>query len=366
MTWGNQIRKMCGFSLGLCFLTAGAQIPSSIFKQSCDSLWKRGLISYRISAITPGDSQKQGTDIRVLADRESNPNLPTAYIIQTDSSELIFDGKFGFIVDRRQKTVKQVNEQMISRQMLFDLSQVMFMTDYCQLSASLNKKYLKQDVHDWILQFRLGRMNPLIKTWLNKSSLLPSRITITNTTKKTHKYAIRFEVFPRLGKPTQQIANYIDTYTLLPLDSGTFETTPDARDSLIGEPAASFILPDFDGNKISLSDFKGKYVLLDFWEAWCGPCRMSMSHLNELQNKYKDKGLVIIGITRDNLSFAAKLVRDKGLNYINIQGDSQINQAYRVYEIPQYFLINKDGIIIYASKNGYEKKIEELLEKHLK
>jgi peroxiredoxin len=351
------------FQIGL--LPVAAQTAINLLKRSCDSLGKKQLISYRITQPVSSKPQKISGGIQVIIERNNNPAFPTAYIIRSDSLELIFDGKFGFIVNHSGKTVKQVNEQMIKKHPLIVPSQVTFFTEYCKLLDSLNKKFLQKKGQDWILQFRMEKANHLIKTGINKNTMLPSFVSITDANKQTRNYPIQYESFSDIKKPNMQIVGYIDSYSLLPLDSGTFKNTKDARDSLSGQQAFDFSLRDFAGNKISLSDYKGKYVLLDFWEVWCGPCRMSMTHLNDLQKKYREKGLVVIGITQDNPAIAAKIARDKGLNYINVQGNEKMKTFYRVMEIPQYYLINKEGIIIYAGKNGFEKKIEEIIQRAL-
>lgn len=351
------------FKIGLS--PVEGQTAVNLLKRSCDSMGKNPVISYWITQPVSSRPKKISDSIRVIIERNNNPAFPTAFIIRSDSLELIFDGKFGFIVNHSGKTVKQVNEQMIKKHPLIVPSQVTFFTEYCNLLASLNKKFLQQNGQNWILQFRIEKANQIIKTGIDRNTMLPSFVSINDANKQTRNYPIRYESFSNIRKPKMQITSYIDSYSLLPLDNGTFENTKDARDSLSGQQAFDFSLNDFAGNKISLSDYKGNYVLLDFWEVWCGPCRMSMTHLNDLQKKYREKGLVVIGITQDNAAIAAKLVRDKGLNYINVQGNEKVKTAYRILEIPQYYLINKEGIIIYASKNGFEKKIEEIIQRAL-
>lgn len=108
-----------------------------------------------------------------------------------------------------------------------------------------------------------------------------------------------------------------------------------------------------DGKEISLSDYKGKYVLLDFWASWCVPCRASNPHLREIWNKYKDKSFQIIGIgdnDRDPDKLKAAIEKDKVGEWPNIlrgMGTNQdLDKFYSIQEIPTKILIDPNGTII--------------------
>lgn len=115
--------------------------------------------------------------------------------------------------------------------------------------------------------------------------------------------------------------------------------------------AAGFSQQDINGNTISLADFKGKYVLLDFWGSWCVPCRKSHPHLKELYVMYKDKGIEFIGIdTDDKYDAWKKAVSNDGLPWLQIsQGDKQdheLSTKYNIIVYPTKILIDKQGKII--------------------
>jgi len=129
---------------------------------------------------------------------------------------------------------------------------------------------------------------------------------------------------------------------------------------LYGEEAPDFEYTSFDGEKVSLSRMKGKIILLDFWESWCGYCILVLPKINELLKEYKNKGLIIIGITTENREQIEKLIKSNQLNYINIFADKSILKKYKVTARPTYYLIDKNGIIIKTSY-GNLKKIESVI-----
>jgi cytochrome c biogenesis protein CcmG, thiol:disulfide interchange protein DsbE len=134
-------------------------------------------------------------------------------------------------------------------------------------------------------------------------------------------------------------------------------------------PAPDFDLVSLDGQRIKLSDYQGKVVLVDFWATWCGPCRMSIPHLVELQQKLGPSGLQVIGISMDQTgkegvsAFASKYK----INYPIVMGTPQVAQSYGgIQSIPQVFLVDRQGkiqgrIVGYQAGDEMEKKVKALL-----
>ncbi len=119
-----------------------------------------------------------------------------------------------------------------------------------------------------------------------------------------------------------------------------------------GTLAAEFTTSDINGNKFSLADFRGKYVLLDFWGSWCVPCRKENPHLKELYSKYKEKEIEFIGIAADDDTQEAwrKAVKDDGLPWPQIlkgkESERDIAKHYNIIYYPTKILIDKKGEII--------------------
>jgi len=111
--------------------------------------------------------------------------------------------------------------------------------------------------------------------------------------------------------------------------------------------APDFTLSDLAGKPLRLSDYRGKVVLLDFWATWCDPCREETPHFVELQQKYGDRGLQIIGVSMDDSPDPVrKFYEQFHINYPVVMGTATIGEAYGgVLGLPIAFLIDGEGRI---------------------
>ncbi|RFS19996.1 AhpC/TSA family protein [Chitinophaga silvatica] len=134
----------------------------------------------------------------------------------------------------------------------------------------------------------------------------------------------------------------------------------------VGAIAPEFIMPDTNGNIVSLSSFRGKIVLVDFWASWCGPCRGENPNLLAAYNKYAGKGLKVLAVSLDtNEGKWKKAIEEDAMPWTQIsdlQGfSSNAARLYGVSAIPMNYLIDKNGKII--AKNLRGEKLQEFLEK---
>jgi thiol-disulfide isomerase/thioredoxin len=135
------------------------------------------------------------------------------------------------------------------------------------------------------------------------------------------------------------------------------------------QKAPDFTFKTVDGKDIQLSKMKGKVVLINFWATWCGPCRAEIPGFLEIYEKYKGKGLEIVGISLDEEGWrvVTPFVQRFKINYPVVIGDGKVARAYgNIEAIPASFFVDKKGNIVerhigYLSKENLEKKIKPLL-----
>jgi thiol-disulfide isomerase/thioredoxin len=116
----------------------------------------------------------------------------------------------------------------------------------------------------------------------------------------------------------------------------------------IGKPAPTFELPGLE-RAIRLSDFQGKFVYIDFWASWCGPCRQSFPWMNEMQSKYGNQGFQIIGINVDTGKSEATefLAANKANFLIAFDPKGTMPSAYAIKGMPSSVLVGPDGKIVF-------------------
>ena len=166
------------------------------------------------------------------------------------------------------------------------------------------------------------------------------------------------------------------------------ELVPDAaagtleyKTPLVSKPAPAFTLEDLSGKKVSLADYKGKAVLVNFWATWCGPCKIETPWLIELRNKYASQGFEIVGISTEGDDLApndkegwahdksaiADFVKQMKVPYpILINGDSLSKDYGGLDAMPTSFFVDRSGTII-AARQGLtsEDDIEANIQKSL-
>ncbi len=141
----------------------------------------------------------------------------------------------------------------------------------------------------------------------------------------------------------------------MPGMGNTAAPTADEQDAegilkdLRGKPAPAFTLTTLDGKQVSLADYKGKAVLVNFWATWCAPCKLEMPWFIDFEKEYGPQGLVVLGVTQDDApkDEIQKFVQKIGLNYPVLIGGDKISTAYGGIEyLPSTFYIGRDGKVV--------------------
>jgi len=133
--------------------------------------------------------------------------------------------------------------------------------------------------------------------------------------------------------------------------------------------APDFTLPELEGNSLTLSDFKGKVIILNFWATWCPPCRREIPDFVELYENYKDRGLLIIGVNLDggDRSLVKQFSEKYKINYSVVLGNVNVTEDYGgIRAIPTTFIIDREGnirekYIGYQPGTTFENAVKRLL-----
>lgn len=192
--------------------------------------------------------------------------------------------------------------------------------------------------------------NGLIKEYPNSFSALMI----------THKWRNDMSGYAYIGRMDLLGSKYAETKTYKNL----LIKKEASKKIVVGFVAPDFTLKTDDGEDISLYGVKGKIKIVDFWASWCGPCRGLNPHMLELYNKYKDKGLEIIGVSMDSdRENWLKAVKQDGMPWTQVSDlkawESDVAKKYNVESIPHVIVLDENNKML--AVNIYAKELTELL-----
>jgi len=148
---------------------------------------------------------------------------------------------------------------------------------------------------------------------------------------------------------------------------GSIATSCQSEAPEVGKRAPDFQLNTLDGQSVSLSDLKGKPVLVNFWQIRCPPCAYEMPYLQQIYDEWQRNGLVLLAINIvESSSQAEEFMQSQGLSFpVLLDSEAAVAQRYNIRYIPTSFFIDKDGIIKYIKVGPFRSKaeIESILSK---
>jgi peroxiredoxin len=152
--------------------------------------------------------------------------------------------------------------------------------------------------------------------------------------------------------------------------AGTGASAGAACDAQAKPANLNFVLSDMNGSKVSLSSYKGRVILINFWATWCGPCRVEIPSLVDIYSKYKDQGFVVLGVSVDDPAEQLKpFATELKMNYPVLVGRDRddFQSAFgNIWAIPTSFLIDRNGnvcrkIMGFKTREQFEQEVKAIL-----
>ncbi|MGE5107990.1 MAG: redoxin domain-containing protein [Sphingobacteriales bacterium] len=284
-------------------------------------------------------------------------NNPKRYYLYVDNLPMVFTGDIN-ILDKASVTGSPVHDEFKGMTKIFDP----LLNKLNQLGAAYNTATNSQKKDSLFTQIRatVEKIDANVDSYIKKKQGSDvSALILLITSNLSQDYTILEDRFTSLKEPVQ------NSYYGKSLQS----IINNAKIGAVGTNAVDFTQADTNGVPVSLSSFKGKYVLVDFWASWCGPCRHENPNLVAAFNEFKEKNFTVLGVSLDKGKAPwLQAIKDDGLNWTHVSDlkfwSNEVAQLYKITGIPQNILVDPNGKIIAKNLRGEElqQKLKEILQ----
>lgn len=290
---------------------------------------------------------------------------------EENQSASIYDGQYSFFIDHQKKEfVKYSNPEILDAIMGYPGGQLIW-KDMIRIDTSTATGFqLREDDQFYYLRILLPDITRYDVTKRSKELTISKKSYLPVACRQHQETLGKVQdLFFSNSEIQINAAGMAYDFSMERYPAGYKEEEKPANKkqlALQGKQVPVFNLTGFDGSTLLSDDLKGKLVLLDFWEVWCGPCIESMPKVKALYEKYKSSGLEVIGIIHqtEHLKTARQLVEKFKPGFKMAMGNEQMKNDFSLQAVPLYILINRSGNIVLLSE-GFPEMLEETIRTNL-